>query len=405
METLVKREQGMQLWLVILGMLIAVGPLSIDMYLPSFSEIRHSLPQDGGSVEFTLASFFVGLMLGQLFYGPFSDRFGRKPPLTVGLLLYITASLGAASSQSLEQLVVWQFCQGLGGCAGMVIANAVIRDRTSGRDSARAFSLIVLVMGLAPILAPLAGGAILALWGWRAIFLILASFGGICLVSLHFLLAESHETTHEPPLRLGVVLNNYRGLIANRAFLGFLLTGAFSISAMFSYIAGSPFVLMDLHDIAPGEFGWYFGFNAFGLILASQINARLLRRYAPTKILRLSLWIPLLASLVLLVGVVAGIALLPLFLVAFFLVVSSVGFINPNATASALATHGQQAGTAAALLGAAVYLFATFSGFLVGLLNDGTERPLALIMFVCTLSAWLANRLVLPHRQHPEATS
>lgn len=405
MGTLVKREQGMQLWLVILGMLIAVGPLSIDMYLPSFSEIRHGLPQDGGSVEFTLASFFVGLMLGQLFYGPFSDRFGRKPPLTVGLLLYITASLGAASSQSLEQLVVWRFCQGLGGCAGMVIANAVIRDRTSGRDSARAFSLIVLVMGLAPILAPLAGGAILALWGWRAIFLVLASFGGICLVTLHFLLAESHETAHEPPLRLGSVLNNYRGLLANRAFLGFLLTGAFSISAMFSYIAGSPFVLMDLHDIAPGEFGWYFGFNAFGLILASQINARLLRRHAPTKILRLSLWIPLLASLVLLVGILVGIARLPLFLVVFFLVVSSIGFINPNATASALATHGQQAGTAAALLGAAVYLFATISGFLVGLLHDGTERPLALIMFVCTLSAWLANRLVLPHRQHPEATS
>lgn len=390
---------GFPAWLVLLGILTAIGPLSIDMYLPSFPMIEQALQGRPGSVEFTLASFFIGLTCGQLFYGPLSDRFGRKPPLYVGFALYTLASLGCAFADSIPLLTLCRFLQGMGGCAGIIIPSAIVRDRTSARESARAFSLLMLVMGLAPILAPLLGGGLLTLWGWRAIFLVLAAFGAACLVAITFGLAESHDTQHEPPLRLGTVLGNYRQLLGNRSYLGYALGGGLSMAGMFAYIAGSPFVLIDLYGIAPQHYGWFFGANAFGLIAASQLNARLLKKLPATTLLRRALWVPPSIGLALAVLACSGQINLACFAVGFFCFVASVGFIIPNATASALATHGQMAGTAAALASAMQFLSATIAGSLVGLLHDGSGRPLALVMALCGCGAWLCHRSLVRHHE------
>lgn len=392
-------EQGFPRWLILLGALTAIGPLSIDMYLPAFPQIERSLGGLPGSVELTLASFFIGLTLGQLFYGPLSDRFGRKKPLYAGLAIYTLASIGAAFAPSIPALIACRFLQGMGGCAGIIIPSAIVRDRTTARESARAFSLLMLVMGLAPILAPLIGGGLLTQWGWRGIFVVLALYGSLCLVAIRFGLAESHDTRHEPPLRLKTVLGNYGRLLSNKAFLGYALGGGLAMSGMFAYIAGSPFVLIDLYGIPPQNFGWFFGANAFGLIASSQINARLLKKLPATTLLRRALWVPAITGIALATLAFSGLISLSVFVVGFFCFVASLGCIIPNATASALATHGQQAGTAAALASATQFFCATLAGALVGLLHDGTGRPLAAIMAVCGIGAWLCHRLLTRHHE------
>lgn len=386
-------------WLILLGALTAVAPLSIDMYLPSFPQIERSLVGNPGSVELTLASFFIGLTLGQLFYGPLSDRFGRKKPLYIGFAIYTLASLGAAMADSISILILWRFLQGMGGCAGIIIPSAIVRDRTTARESARAFSLLMLVMGLAPILAPLIGGQIMLLCGWRGIFYVLALFGISCLAAIKLGLAESHNIDHEPPLNLRKVLSNYFHLLKNKAFLGYALAGGLAMSGMFAYIAGSPFVLIDLYHIPAEKFGFFFGVNAFGLIASSQINARLLKKFSATSILRTALWIPSITGFSLALLAFNNWISLPIFIAGFFCFVSSIGFIIPNAMASALATHGQQAGTAAALASALQFFFATLAGTLVGLLNDGTGRPLATIMAICGIGAWVCHRRLVRHHE------
>lgn len=389
-------------WLVILGALTAVGPLSIDMYLPAFASIEADLGVPAGTAELTLATFFIGMAAGQLFWGPVSDRFGRKPPLYVALTLFGIASLGCALAQSAQALTGWRLLQALGGSAGMVITRAMVRDRCAARDSARAFSLLILVMGLAPILAPLLGGWVSVNLGWRAIFLVLASFALACLLAVRFGLAESHDVRHEPPLHLGRVVAGYLGLFGNRAFLGYTLSSGFAMAGMFAYIAGSPFVMIQLGGVSQAHFGWFFGANALGFVIASQVNARVLKRWAPTRLLRRALWAPALAGLVLVAFTAAGQFSLAVILAGLFVYVASLGFIAPNASACALATHGQQAGAASALMGALQFGLATLAGVGISQFHDGTARPLAFFLVVCGLAAMASHRLLVhPHeRKH-----
>jgi DHA1 family bicyclomycin/chloramphenicol resistance-like MFS transporter len=379
-------------WLILLGTLIAIGPLSIDMYLPAFPAIERGLGAEPGAVEYTLASFFVGLSLGQALYGPISDRYGRRPPLLFGLALYAVASVGCALAPNLAALVVWRFLQALGGCAGMVITRAVVRDRCGAREAARAFSMLILVMGLAPILAPLVGGWIVTHLGWRVIFALLSVFALACLATVYRALPETHDTRHEPPLRLGRVLGDYGRLLTHRAFLGYCLIAGLSSAGLFAYIAGSPFVLIELYGIPPQHFGWVFGINALGFIAASQLNALALKSTPLSRLLRRALRAPALASLALLALALSGTLNLPLALAGFFICVASLGYINPNAFAAALATHGQQAGMASALLGTVQFGLATLAGTLVGSLHDGTARPLVALLASCGVGAWLVHR-------------
>jgi len=379
-------------WLLLLGALTAIGPLATDMYLPAFPAMVAGLGLRPGSIQFSLASYFIGMAIGQLFYGPVSDRFGRRPPLLLGLAIFSVASLACALSDGDEALVLWRFLQAVGGCAGVVIARAVVRDRCAAREAARAFSLLILVFGLAPILAPLLGGWVVTALGWRAIFVLLAIYGLACLLAVYFLLPETHDTCHEPPLRLGGVLGDYGRLLASRSLLGYSLVSGLAFAGMFAYIAGSPFVLIELNGIDPRHFGWIFGLNALGFVILSQLNARLLRRMSLTTLLHRAVWVPAVVGISLALLGLAGWVPLPVLLLGFFLYVASLGFIGPNATAAALATHGQRAGTASALMGALQFTLATLAGALVGLWHDGTALPLLLIMGVCGMGAWLAQR-------------
>ena len=388
-------------WLLILGALTAIGPLSIDMYLPAFAAIEQSLTAPAGSAELTLAGFFIGMACGQLVWGPLSDRFGRKPPLYAGLALFALASLGCALTNDITALTAWRVLQALGGSAGMVISRAVVRDRCSARESARAFSTLILVMGLAPILAPIIGGWVVTLVGWRAIFFMLFAFALACLLAIRLGLQESHSNRHEPPLNAQRIASDYASLFSSRAFLGYTLSGGLAMAGMFAYIAGSPFVLIQLGGIAPQHFGWAFGFNALGFIAASQLNARSLKSIAPTRMLRRALWLPALAGLTLLGLTLSSLASLPLTLLCMFVYVSSLGFIAPNSSASALATFGQRAGTASALMGALQFGLATLTGIGISQLHDGTALPLASLLALCGVGAWLLHRwLVHPHDRH-----
>lgn len=375
-------------WIVLMGALTAIGPLSIDMYLPAFPSIAREFDA-AGRVELTLASFFTGLALGQLFYGPISDRFGRKAPLYAGLLLYTLASVGAAWSGQVETLIAWRFLQGLGGCAGMVIARAVVRDRCRPAEAAQAFSLLMLVMGIAPILAPLAGSYLLSAGGWRSLFGVLAGFGALCLLLAWRGLAES-LANRLPRLEVGRVLAAYAGLLRDRHFRGHVLASGLAFSGMFAYIAGSPFVLMQLHGMNARQYGWIFGANALGLIAASQVNARLLRRggHDMGALLRRGLATAALSGTALLVLALFHRLSLPLLLPGLFVYVASLGFISPNASASALAGHGHQAGTASALMGALQFTLATLAGAAIGLWHDGSALPLAAALALCGSGSW-----------------
>lgn len=388
------------LWVVILGGLTAIGPLSIDMYLPAFPSMEAELGVAPGAVELTLAVFFIGTACGQLFWGPLSDRFGRRPPLYVAMTLFGVASLGCALADSVAALTAWRLLQALGGSAGMVISRAVVRDCCAAREAARVFSLLILVMGLAPILAPLLGGWISVHLGWRAIFVALALFALVCLLAVRFGLKESHDTRHEPALNLAHILRGYAGLFANKAFLGYTLSAGFAMAGMFAYIAGSAFVFIQLGGISQADFGWFFGANALGFVLASQINARILKFFAPTRLLRHALWAPALAGLTLALFTVLGQFNLGVILAGIFVYVSSLGFIAPNASACALATHGQQAGAASALMGALQFGLATLTGMGISFLHDGSARPLAFFLAACGLLALTVHRLLVhPHER------
>ncbi|EYS96795.1 MFS transporter [Cupriavidus sp. SK-4] len=376
-------------WLLICGSLMAIAPLSIDMYLPSFPSLAGDLGVDIGQVQLTLGTFLVGLALGQAFYGPFSDRFGRKPPLYVGLGLYVAAAVGCALARSVESLMLWRFLQALGGCAGMVMARAVIRDRLEAHESARAFSSLMLVMGVAPILAPIVGGAILSVSGWRAIFWVLAVAGMLILLLVHLRMEESLDRRHAAPLRLGTVAKSYAELLRDREFLGYSLSAGFGSAGMFAYISGSPFVLIELHGIAPSHYGFVFGANALGLITMSQLNARLVRGRSLDQVLGGALLAACAAGLGLAVAALAGVAVLPVLLAGFFVFIGALGCVSPNASALALAHQGHRAGTASALMGTLQFSLGTLGGAAVSFWRDGTALPLGVVMAACGAGAVL----------------
>ncbi|MWL89930.1 MULTISPECIES: Bcr/CflA family multidrug efflux MFS transporter [unclassified Cupriavidus] len=377
------------LWLLICASLTAIAPLSIDMYLPAFPALAADLRTDIGQVQLTLGTFLVGLAIGQAFYGPISDRYGRKAPLYVGLTLYGLAAAGCALASSVESLMLWRFLQALGGCTGLVVSRAVIRDRLEARESARAFSSLMLVMGLAPILAPLIGGAVLAAAGWRAIFWIHCGAAVLLLWFVHSRMEESLDPQRRRTLHPGTVLRGYWELLRDREFLGYSLSAGCVQGGMFAYIAGSPFVLIELHGIDPSHYGFVFGANAFGLIAMSQVNARLVRARALDDILRTALFAPCIAGLVLAATALLGLASLPVLLCCFFVFLAGLGCITPNASALALSRQSHRAGTASALMGTLQFGFGTIAGAAVSVWHDGTALPLAVVMAICGSGAVL----------------
>jgi MFS transporter, DHA1 family, multidrug resistance protein len=378
---------------LVLGALSAFGSLSIDMYLPSFRAISVDLSASEAQVQLTLAVFFGGLGLGQTLYGPISDRYGRMRPLCFGLSLYVIASAACALAGTVEHLVAWRFVQSIGGCAGIVIARAFVRDRFDERESARVFSLLMLVMGLPPVLAPLVGGQILVLFGWRAVFWMLAAYGLVCLAAALLVLRESLPLERRARGGLGQALRVYARLLRDRGFMRYNLSSALGISGMFAYIFGSPFVFMQIYGVRPDRYGWLFGLNALGLITASQVNHLILRGIAGARILSRALVVTSLAGVFVLAAAWTGAGGLPGLLLPLFVYVSSLGFVLPNVIAAALAAQGRNAGSAAALLGAVQFGAGAAVGMLLGLLGNGTAVPMAGLIAACGLSALAVHRL------------
>lgn len=367
---------------LILGALSAFGPLAIDFYLPAFPAMAQAFGTDEKHVQTTLAAYFLGLSLGQLAYGPVADRFGRRAPLLFGITLFTLASLACAYAPNLETLVLARFVQALGGCAGMVLSRAIVSDKCDPVASAKVFSQLMLVMGLAPILAPMLGGVLVNVSGWQSIFLALSLFSAACLLAVSLGLPESLPPDM-PRQPLSGALRQYLRLLGDRVFLGHALTGGVAIAGMFAYIAGSPFVFIKLYGVPAEHYGWLFGTNAAGFILMAQVNARLLAKRGPAFLLARAVWLYLLAGLALLcVAALRPVSLWPL-LVPLFLCIASLGCIIPNASACAMSGQGARAGSASALMGCLQFSVAAGAAALVGVLHDGSAVPMALVISLC----------------------
>ncbi|BBP85627.1 Bcr/CflA family drug resistance efflux transporter [Pseudomonas sp. Pc102] len=376
--------------LLILGSLSAFGPMAIDFYLPSFPALALAFSTDVEHVQLSLASYFIGLAIGQLLYGPIADRFGRRLPLLVGVSLFTLASVACAMAPSLEWLIGARFVQALGGCAGMVVSRAVVRDLCDPIASAKVFSQLMLVMGLAPILAPLGGGLLLDLFGWPSIFFGLTLFSALVLTGVYLWLPETLTTCDErPPLR--GALGQYKRLLGDGVFIGYALTGGLSMAGMFAYIAGSPFVFIELYGVPAEHYGWLFGGNALGFILVAQVNAWLMRFGGPAYWMRRVVWFYLGCALALLAVAHAHTEALWPLLVPLFGCIASLGIIIPNASASAMAGQGRHAGSASALMGSLQFSVAAGAAALVGVLHDGSAMPMAMVICLCGAGAVCAS--------------
>ncbi|MDQ0126240.1 DHA1 family bicyclomycin/chloramphenicol resistance-like MFS transporter [Pseudomonas lini] len=382
--------------ILILGALSAFGPLAIDFYLPAFPAMALAFGTDDQHVQMTLAAYFLGLSIGQLAYGPVADRFGRRIPLLTGVGLFTAASLACAFAPNLEWLIGARFIQALGGCAGMVIARAVVSDKCDAVGSAKVFSQLMLVMGLAPILAPMLGGLLVNTTGWQSIFLVLTFFSALVGLAVALGLPESMPA-HVPRQPLSGALRQYGRLLADPVFLGHALTGGIAIAGMFAYIAGSPFVFIKLYGVPPEHFGWLFGANAAGFILVAQVNARMLAKRGPAFLLSRTVWIYVGAGLALLAVASMHTAKLWPLLIPLFICISSLGCILPNASACAMNGQGARAGSASALLGCLQFSVAAGAAALVGVLHDGSAVPMAMVISLCGIMvvsvAMLTRRL------------
>jgi DHA1 family bicyclomycin/chloramphenicol resistance-like MFS transporter len=379
----------------ILGAMAAIGPFSIDMYLPALPMLGQSLGTTAGAAQASLAVFFLGMALGQIFYGPIADRYGRRLPLFIGLGVYTVASLICALAPNIESLIAARLMQALGGCAGMVIARAVVRDVADERGAIRLMARLMLVMGVAPIIAPIVGGALLGVIGWRGIFLCLAAYGALLLLVIALFLPETLAPERRRRDGLRQVFGVWRRLLGDGYFMGHALAGGLVIGGMFAYIAGSPFVFMELYGVRAEDYGFYFGANAIGIMLVGQITARSVDRVAPARMLTIALSISALAGLALLGVTITGFGGFAAIIIALFVYVSMIGAVMPLTAARAMAPHGAIAGNASALMGTLQFGAGALAGVALGALQNGTALPMALVIALCGVGGFVVRRLLV----------
>lgn len=373
---------------LILGALSAFGPLSIDMYLPSLPSLSRDLGASASVAQLTLSFCLLGLALGQVIAGPLSDTLGRRRPLIAGLVAYVLASLLCVVAPSIYVLIVLRLVQGTAGAAGIVIALATVRDKYSGIAAARFLAMLLLVSGIAPVVAPIIGGLLLRVMSWRGIFVILAIFVSILLVAVVTGLGETLPPERRQNGELLTVLATFRRLLTDRGFVAYALSCGLAFAAMFAYISGSPFVIQDIYGLSPQVFSLIFGFNALGLATAGQVSGRLVGRVSPRTLLTGGLIATAFGGVTLLLVVLAHIGLIGI-LPALFVVVASIGMVLPNATALALADHPHTAGSASALVGVLQFAIGAAAAPLVGVAGTSTALPMALVIAVLGVSALL----------------
>ncbi|MDB5222439.1 MAG: drug resistance transporter, Bcr/CflA subfamily [Chitinophagaceae bacterium] len=386
--------------IVILGMLSAIGPFSIDMYLPGFPAIAADLHTTVAHIALSLSSFFIGISAGQLLYGPLLDRYGRKRPLYTGLTVYLLASIGCALCTSADMLIALRLVQALGGCAGMVAARAMVRDLFPVEENAKIFSLLMLVIGVSPIIAPTLGGYVTAAFGWHYIFIILALMSALILAAVHFALPESRKPDLTISLLPAPIIKGFLSVFKEPQFYTYAFTGAISAAGLYAYISGSPHVFMELYKVTERQYGWIFAGIALGLITSSQLNSFLLRRFKSEQIIRVALFCQTLTGLILVLG--TAFHFLGLYSTIFFILVflSCQGFVFPNSSALSMAPFSRNAGTASALMGGIQLAVGALTSGIVSVLTNSTALPMAAVMAACALLSFcvlLTGRKVIPY--------
>lgn len=394
-----RNQKKERIILLVLGTLIALGPFSIDMYLPAFENIARDFSITKSQVGFSLTSYFIGIALGQLAYGPIMDKYGRKKPLLTGLIIYVLAAVSCFYSPDLNWLIVSRFFLAVGASAGMVASKAVVRDVFPSEEVARAISFLMLIMGGAPIIAPTVGGIVITHFSWHAIFLILAIFAGLMILSVTFFLPESATPDKSVELKLNRVMSKYSGIFINKIFLTFSLAGSLTIGAMFAYISNAPVLFMDTYHLSETEFGWLFGINAAGLIAGSQINRIILKKHSTFRVtLVTSVVLVILAAFFLLNAIATGNFYITLFLL--FAILFLLGFQNPNTTALSLYPFKRRAGRASALVGSLKMILGAVASFVISKFTGVSMLPLAMTILVClSLSAFLLFRFQLKEKR------
>ena len=391
------------LLILILGSLSALSPFSIDMYLPGFPAIARDLHTSVAKVSLSLSGFFVGISLGQLLYGPLLDRYGRKRPLYGGLVLYFLASVGCVFARSIEALIFLRIIQAIGSCAAAVAAIAMVRDLFPVEDSAKVFSLLMLVVGASPMLAPTIGGYVTAAFSWRVVFVILSVMSALLFAAVYFRLPESSKPDPSYSLKPGLILKNFASVFSDIQFSTYALTGALAFSGLFAYVAGSPLLFMDIFKLDEKQYGWIFALLSIGFIGSGQINSLLLKRYGSARIAFIALICQSVAGMILLAGTFNGWFGLTATIVMLFLFLTCLGFTFPNTSALSMAPFSKNAGSASALMGALQMIIGTLSSIAVSILNPASALPMVIVMAVSALAALLVLMIGSKRiKDHPE---
>ncbi len=387
--------------ILILGSLSTISPFAIDMYLPGFPAIAKDLNATIANVQLSLTSYLIGISVGQLLYGPLLDRFGRKIPLYAGLVIFIIASLGCTFTDSVNSLIAMRFLQALGGCVGMVAAQALVRDIFPVDKTAQALSLLTLVIAVSPMVAPTVGGYLTTAFGWQSVFILLAIITALILVAVYFVLPEGRQPDPSMSLLPRPVMTNFLTVLKQPQFLLYTLAGGIATAAPFAYIAGSADVFMNIYRVSEQEYGWIFAFLAFAMIGSTQLNHILLKRYKSEQLINFTLYYQTIVGFVLVVGVWYNWYDKYTLILLMFVFLTGQGITSPNAAALSLAPFSKHTGSAAALLGSFRMAMGGIASAVVSVLHNGTTIPMVTIMTMCALSGLiilLVGKMAIQYR-------
>ncbi|MCZ2473212.1 multidrug effflux MFS transporter [Aquirufa ecclesiirivi] len=373
--------------ILILGILSAIGPLSIDMYLPAFKNMAEALHCSQEQMGYTLSSFFFGICLGQLVNGPLLDHFGRKNVLYVGLSVYVISSFGSAFSTTVEQLIVWRFFQAIGGSIGMVAPNAVIRETFKESERPKILSLMMLILGVSPILAPSLGSLLLTVTNWNVIFVLLGIITLVIIFLIRSWLPEKINKHPKGKFKMGSILTSYLALIPEKQFLTFAISGAIGSGCIFTFVSGAPLTFLNFYHADEKQFGWIFAMVASGIIGASQFNHWVLKRFSSQQVLSFVLPVQLVLGIVLALLSKFGLINIQINILLLFLILACQGLVFPNIISLALQPFHEGAGAASAMMGAMQMAWGSICATILGLLFDGTPFTMAIIMVFCALTA------------------
>jgi len=384
--------------LAVLSVLMGFASISTDLYLPAMPAMGRSLGADTGMIELTISGYLIGFSLGQLLWGPISDRYGRRPSVAVGLILFVIGSGGCAFADSAQALIGWRIVQALGACASVALSRAMVRDLYDGNRAAQMLSTLITVMAVAPLVGPLAGGQIVALAGWRAIFWVLVAVGLVTLAAL-MTIPETLPAARRNRQSLGRALLSYGQLLRNRKLLGYAITGGFLYAGMFAYIAGTPFAYISYYHVPAERYGLLFGLAIAGIMAANILNARLVVRHGYDRMLLVGAIFAAMSAVAAALAARTGWGGLWGLVLPLFCFASTTGLIVANSLAGAMARFPGRAGAVSALVGAIHYGSGIFGSAMVGLLADGTPWPLGLVVAITGIGCLLSTLLLLPQQQ------